>query len=778
MNKILIIILFISGFISENSLAQSVGIGQWRTHLPYQKVIDVVETNSLIYAATPFSLFTYNPDDQRVAPFDKVNGLNDIGISKIAYSPQSQLLLLAYTDANIDIIDRDGVVTNIPDIFNKEMLGVKTINNIFFLDHFAYLSCSFGIVVLDVERQEIKDTYFIGPDGEALNVLDMAANDTAFFAATESGLYTASRQASNLADFHFWHRVNDFSNPNQTFNQITTFGNKIFANYYAGGWDGDTLYVFDGSRWQDFLPGNHARHFQLNVEDNHLFVVNRYSVKAYDDSGKEILNIYQVQDQSIEPLAVSGNMNQSLWIATKNKGLLRYTVSEGVGEFIQPGGPGSQHVFALDAAGNNVWVVPGGYQSNWSKAYMHEGVFAFTDGQWTTFDNTNTPAFDSISDMVSVKIDPANPNISFVGTWQTGILKFDQGQLTQIYTPENSSLGPWLSNTSQVNISGMDYDDQHNLWVANSGARNLLSVLKNDGNWKSFYLGNSLSGIDVASLMVDAYNQVWVRKRKNGMLIVYSYNNTVDDVSDDRVKVLNASQGNGNIPGSTVYSMATDRDGAVWVGTDKGVAVFYNPGDIFTSGVDFDAQQILVPRNDGSGLADLLLVTETVTAIAVDGANRKWIGTQRAGVFLLSSDGLEQIHHFTAENSPLLSNTITGITIDEAGEVFIGTDQGLISYRSTATAGHESNTDVYAFPNPVRPDYAGPIAIKGLVTDASVKITDSNANLVFDTRAQGGQAVWNGKNLEGKRVGAGVYLVFITNNDGSQIMVTKILIIR
>ncbi len=777
MRKFYLATLFFSFLVLGNISAQGIGIGQWQTHLTYQKVIDVAEGSSLIYAATPYSLFTYNPDDNRVAPFDKVKGLNDVGISKIAYSKQNHILLVAYTDANIDLINDNGEVTNIPDIFNKEMLGVKTINNIFFLDHFAYLSCSFGIVVLDVARQEIQDTYYIGPNGKALDVMDVTANDTAFFAATKSGLYVANRKAGNLADFHFWHRINDIANPGEAFNQVCAFDNRIYANYYAGGWDGDTLYVFDGKQWKDFLPGNHERHHEINVEEDVMFVVNRYSVKAYDTSGKEILFIGPVQGESIEPLAAGGNVNQAVWVATTRHGLLKVTPG-GTGEFIKPDGPGSQNVFALDAAGDNIWVVPGGYHSDWSKAYIHDGIFAYADGQWTNYDNSNTPALDSISDMVSVKADPENPGTAYVGTWQDGILKFEGGHLTKIYTPANSTLGPWLKDPRYVNISGMYYDDQHDLWVANTGARNILSVLKNDGNWKSFYLGNSLSGIDVASLMVDAYNQIWIRKRNNGMLIVYSFNNTIDDASDDRVKVLNSSRGNGDIPGSTVYSMANDRNGAVWVGTDKGVAVFYSPDEIFNSGSDFDAQQILVPRNDGSGLADLLLVTETVTAIAVDGANQKWIGTKRAGVFLLSPDGLKQIHHFTAENSPLLSDAITGITIDADGEVFIGTDKGLISYRGTATTGHKANTDVYAFPNPVRPDYAGPIAIKGLVTDASVKITDSYGNLVFETTAQGGQAIWNGKNFDGHRVASGVYLVFITNNDGSQSMVTKILIIR
>lgn len=757
--------------------AQFPAIGQWRTYLPYQTVIDVAVAGNLIYAATPFSLFTYNTVDNRLAVFGRVEGLSDLGISKIAYDKQEQILMVAYTDANIDLIDSRGRVVNIPYIHNKEMLGVKTINNIFFSGQYAYLSCSFGIVVVDLKKREIKATYYIGKDGNAINVLDFCANDTSFFAATEDGLFYANKNAPNLVDFHQWHQDIRFPVPNQSFNLVTAFGGKVYANYYSGNWDGDTLYVYNGKKWSYFQPENHERHHQLNAEANSLILVNRYSVDVYDTTGNEILHIANPQGAGFEPLAAQGNIN-NLWIGTKYKGLMKSWDRGANAEFLKPNGPGSTNVFALDAGGENVWVVPGGYHSDWSKAYIHDGVFSFVNGQWKTFNQTNTPAFDSISDMVCVKVDPADPDIAYVGTWQVGILKFKNNKLSTIFSRNNSSLEPWLANTKLVNISGMDFDSHHNLWVANSGAYHLLSVMENNGHWKSFYLGASLSGIDVGKLMVDQNNNIWITKRNNGMIIVYSYNGTINNPTDDKVKILGSGRGNGNIPGSVVYSMATDKNGEVWVGTDQGVAVFYTPGNIFIPGSDYDAQRILVPRNDGSGLADILLSTESVTAIAVDGANRKWIGTQKSGVFLLSADGLKQIHHFTTTNSPLLSNNITGITIDKNGEVFIGTGKGLISYRGTATEGHTTNQDVYAFPNPVRANYLGPIAIKGLVANASVKITDTYGNLVYETIAKGGQAIWDGDNLNHEHVSSGVYLVFVTNSDGSQAMVTKILVIH
>ncbi len=754
------------------------GIGQWRTHLPYGEVVDVAVTPGLIYAATPYTLFTYRLKDDKISIFDKVKGLNDFGINKIGYDKKSGHLLVAYSDANIDLIDDEGNVTNIPDIFDKYMIGIKTINNIFFKDQFAYLSCSFGIVVLDMKRHEIKDTYYIGPDGSALDVLDITANDTALFAATAKGIYYSNLKASNPADYQQWHLETRLPVPQQKYNLITSFGGKIYANYTSGKFDGDTLYAFNGHQWDYFLSGNHSHHFQLNAEGKALLLVNRYWVAAYNKSGKMVFFVNKANTDGIQPLAARGDVKNDVWIGTKQKGLLKTRDQNNQQELIKPNGPGSVHVFGLDARGEAVWVVPGGYQSDWSKAYIRDGVFSFRDGQWKTFNNNNTPAFDSITDPVCVKVDPANTQTVYVGTFQEGILKFENQKLTTVYSRDNSSLQPWRSNPNLVLVSGLDFDSKHNLWVANSGAPRLLSVLKNDGSWKSFNLGASLSGIDVGSLMVDKNNNIWIKKRNNGMVIVYNYNGTVDNPSDDRVKVLNSSRGNGNIQGSIVYSFATDNDGQVWVGTDKGINVFYSPENIFEPGADFDAQQILVPRNDGTGLADILLVTETVTAIAVDGGNRKWVGTRRAGVFLFSPDGLKEIHHFTSENSPLLSNNITGITIDKNGEVFIGTIKGLVSYRGTATPGNDTYSDVYAYPNPVRQNYTGLIAIKGLVTDASVKITDSYGNLVYETKAEGGQAVWDGYTFNHVHVSTGVYLVFVTNRDGTKSMVTKILVIH
>lgn len=240
---------------------------------------------------------------------------------------------------------------------------------------------------------------------------------------------------------------------------------------------------------------------------------------------------------------------------------------------------------------------------------------------------------------------------------------------------------------------------------------------------------------------------------------------------------MSGSPGTGNIQGNKVFSIACDQDGEIWIGTDNGISVIYSPENVFTGG-NYDAQRIIIPRNDGTGLGDILLENEFITCITVDGDNNKWIGTDNAGVFLLSPDGMNEIYHFTEEDSPLFSNLITDIAINNNGEVFIGTSKGIISFRGESAPPEDTFTDVYAYPNPVREGYTGKIGIKGLVKDADVKITDISGNLIYETRSFGGQAVWNGRNFDGRRAKTGVYLVFIANEDGTETIATKILVIN
>ncbi len=251
----------------SQAVAQSSTYNQWLDHLPYNNCKAVAEANNLVYAATPYSLFYYNKTDNSLNRLNKVtpDGLSDIGISNIAYSSAYNTLVVAYANTNIDLVKGNDVI-NIPDIKRKQILGNKTINNILVIDKLAYLACGFGIVVLDIEREEIKDTYYIGPSGAQIDVkaLTYHAADDKFYAATERGIYSAPA-ASNLAFFVNWTQDMSISGPNNNFNLIASFSGKVYANKTKNTWDSDTLFVNSGSGWSYFLPGNHSNRTSMRV---------------------------------------------------------------------------------------------------------------------------------------------------------------------------------------------------------------------------------------------------------------------------------------------------------------------------------------------------------------------------------------------------------------------------------------------------------------------------------------------------------------------------------
>jgi ligand-binding sensor domain-containing protein len=321
----------------------------------------------------------------------------------------------------------------------------------------------------------------------------------------------------------------------------------------------------------------------------------------------------------------------------------------------------------------------------------------------------------------------------------------------------------------------MVVDEEGYLWITNSLVKKGLACMNTDGVWQSFTINSyNTENNHLGDIIIDNQGKKWFYIAKGGGIIVYDDNGTPENTSDDRDRLLGTNAGSGGLPSNTIHSLAKDKDGEIWVGTNQGVAVFYDTENVF--GLDGDAQLVLVEAN---GYVEPIIANETVTTIAIDGANRKWFGTKNSGVFVYSSDGSQQIERFSEENSPILSNTINHIAINQnSGEVLISTEKGLISYKAEATEGESKHGNVLVYPNPVKENYNGPIAIKNVVENANVKITDIKGNLIKTVAAFGGQAIWDGKNIYGERANTGVYLVFSTDPTGLETNVAKILFIK
>ena len=761
-------VFFLTGQSQDNDIDEFIG------HLPYNQVISLAPTNDQLYAAIPYGLFIYNHGDNSIERFSKVEGLSDINVSWISYNKQLDVLLIAYANANVDLL-KDNEIINISDIERSNILGNKTINKVYMQEEYAYLACGFGIVVVDLEREEIHETYKIGPEGSLINVYDFTYHpeDNRFYAATELGVYSADSESPNLAHYIYWERDTTLNTEGTTINAIASHKNKVVVNKHTPQYTGDTLFYKQNSQWEAVESPNHTNVSNFRTFGNHLYVMHRFVLFIYDQDMNYTDKLYSYEEESPDPNDLWLDSDSTFWIADNRKGLVKSTGNLS-GQFIAPSGPTSPNSFDMASSGGEVWVASGGYQSHWGGSFLRDGVYRYADGIWTSFDSENTDAFDSIPDIVSIAVEPGGGGKVYAGSWNKGLLEFDNNGITNIYNKTNSTLQGNIAEEKFIQISGLAFDDDYNLWVVNSGAENVLSVRKQNGEWRSFSMGAQASGVDLDNIVIDDYGQKWIIIRDH-RLLVFNDNGTLDNPSDDYAKVLTSAAGNGALPGADEeYSLAKDLNGNIWIGTDEGVGVIYNPEDVFT-GNNFDAEK---PKVEVDGYIQYLLETESVKAIAVDGANNKWFGTERGGVFLMSPDGTEQEKHFSETNSPLFSNAITSIVISETGIVFIGTTKGIISYKGSATPGKKHNKDIFIYPNPVTSKYSGPISIRNLVQDANVKITDINGNLVYETFAEGGNATWNGRNFDGEQVQTGYYMVFVSNDDGSETIVSKILMIR
>lgn len=751
-NILALVILLIT-----NILCVAQTIGEWTTHTPGMKVTSVDIMHNKVFAATPYDIFYYNTDDNSVNHLSKVNGLSDIGINIIKYDSSSDLLFVGYTDTNIDLIDNHDNVTNIPDIYNKYILGNKTINNAFFHNDLIYVCCGFGIVVIDIKRNEVKDTYIIGNNGSYLGVNDLTICDNVFYAATENGIYYASADNQFLADYSQWKRFINMPHQTDNFSNVETFDGYVVANYSDNEHDNNVLFAInDTTSWSYFLNDEFDLIKDLRVCEDLLIVTeNTQKITVFDTNKNIVFSKNNITAQS----TVFDPKRNCYWCGTITSSLAKL-YPDGTNEYIWFNGPFSDMVFSITAAGKDLWMASGGYTSTWAPTWKNNGISHYNGDSWSYLNSWNVPALDTIFDITYVKADPLNNSIVYAGSYSKGLVQFENKHVKNVFNPSNSTLGMHLL-IKYTYITGFDFDSNNNLWIANSGADKMLSVYKTNGTWQAFNIGSG----DIGRLMVDKNDIKWVFKR-GGELIVFDGNTT---------KTVNKNASLGSLPGDA-NCFVTDNKGTVWIGTTDGVALFYDSKKIFKNS-SYACSRILIPRNDGSGQADYLLSGQSVLAIAVDGANNMWFGTNN-GVIHTSNDGQTTLHHFTMENSPLFSNTVKDIAIDDDGNVFFATDKGIISYKGTASKGYETNTNVIVYPNPVRPEHQGIVGIKGLVTDALIKITTTSGAFVTHLKAEGGQATWDCTDINGRNVEPGIYLIFVSDETGNETYATKVLIMK
>lgn len=756
------------------SMSAQIGTGNWREHFPYRYTIDVCEgNNDLIYCATPHAVFTFNKTDNSIERLFKGHGLFDTDITSINYYKAYDLLLVGYFNGNIDVISQGNTI-NISDLQSSTITANKTINEIYFEDEFAYLSCGFGIVVVDLTRYEVADTYYLGDNASHLVINDLERTEDHWYAATNSGVYRASVTSSFLSNSNVWEKLSTTELADADSSYIDIDINSSSMYLLMSGELGESIYYksVEDNVWtlwdeyheetvrsilleEDFIGVNVWGGFIKHHLD-HSVDFGHWGYNGLETKGDEV-----IYDE-----------NGWFWFANEKSGL-GGTNFESEIQVAQIRSPYSANARKLDIYNHNVWVAGGGLSAAWVSKWSSVGVYGMVDETWYSSKDFHS---ENYTDVIDVAINPLKNSEVYACSWHDGLIHIQDQEVVEVFNSSNSILPVVSTEANEFSsISSVDFDNEGNLWFVVPYMEYPLFVRKANGDFDSFDLSSILGGSDRAIEVFAANNgYIWIVVRGKG-IVVYDYNSTLSDKTDDRYILLTSEEGKGGLPTLTNYCIEEDIDGEIWIGGEEGPAIIYSPESIFTD-EESDAQQILITQD---GNAQLLLSTEVINGISIDGGNRKWIATQFSGVYLLSSDGINQIYHFTSTNSPLLSNTVFDVALNhDNGEVFFATDKGIVSFTSDATNFYEEMDDVQVYPNPIRPEYHGVITIDGLSRDADVKITDIEGNLIYHTFAEGGRATWDGLRIDGSRPATGVYLVFVSNEDGKKTAVSKIAFVK
>lgn len=764
-----LILFFLMSFVLVQAYPQN---NRWTIYAAYHDASKCVSVGSKIYVLSDGGLYSYDYEDMDVVTYDKSGVLSDNGIFDISYCSEEKTLVIVYNNGNIDLLYDDGSVYNMTDFKNKTA-GDKTINDIYVNGKNMYMSTNYGLLIVDIAERIFSKTYTLD-----YGINSVAVDGNFIYAATDNGVYKGNT-ADNLQDKSKWSVITK-----NAIDEFIDFNGKLYSLTSSGVFsiDKSTFAMTNISKFS-------AKYW--SICNDMLLLSDANSLYSVGTDGKMTL----LDGKGIRTADYAGN---TYWCACGTDGLKGMSLKDGkftenVSSVI-PDSPMRNYSYFLRMTPENRLLVAGG-SFNYNGQSFPGTLMKYENQSWTCFDEETPIATVGKSLYVNVTDIAQDPNDSehhFAGSASDGIFEFKDYKMVNHYDYRNSPLQSILPSSSRPNayvwITGLEYDKDGNLWMLNNQTDTIVRILKNDGKWAALYYSEIKDIPTLDQVLFDNRGWAWINCRRTtnnpvnyaGVFCVDTKGTLENTADDSRKFITRFSNQDGVAYSPDLFNcIAEDLDGNIWFGTDKGPFVTYSPEDVFDNGFYFT--QVKIPRNDGTNLADYLLSDVNITCITIDGGNRKWMGTSGNGVYLLSSDGIEMIEHFTTENSPLISDNIESIAIDgSTGEVFFGTDAGLVSYLGTATdpAGSLSDDNIKVYPNPVRPEYTGRIYITGLMRDTDVKIVSASGYLVNSGTSVGGEYTWDGKNKGGKRVASGVYYVLAADAEGNSGAVAKILVIR
>lgn len=763
------------------------GQADWTPHTPARSVTALSASDVALWVATTGGVFSYTPATGEVSRFTTTNGLSGIDAGAIAYDGVRDCVWIGYTDGTIDQLKVEtGAVETFLDIERANQFPGRAIHNLSVLGDTLYVATAFGLVLFDPVQQEVRDAFSnlgtLNPATPARDVLVAPLPDGApgLWVATDNGVARAPLSSVNLREPAAWTVEAGIPTPQARsllwYNETLHVGTNtdVFALQADGTWAGLGLsstgmsaLLSTGNRLVGLAP------FALNVLEANG-TPRRIDV-FFDDGTLSV--------EYNAPAALVQGPDGQIWLGDAVEGLIALPgIPEAGGEIrsaqaVVPAGPflGLFTDLTFDAEGN-LWAA--GRRGAGSGFYRYDGQ------AWTTYAGRFVPALEGRDGFESIHID-AQGNV-WAGSLGEGLARVSPDGAVDVFDPSNSSLQPSSAGGSFVVVRGVGSEADGQLWVSNEFSPQPLSVRLADGTWQAL---SNLRGDGIPASLdrydrihVDANNQKWilpVREAGQG-LIVWDTNGTPTNRTDDRLKYLRGrGSGGRGLPDERITAWIQDRQGWVWIGSERGIAYYFFPQFVISDNPnEFEAQW---PIGGEGANRSFLLRDLYVNDLAVDAADRKWIAS-RTGAWLINAEGTEVLEHFTSQNSPLFSDNVLAIAVDDrTGQIYFATDKGMLSFQGDAIAPAAEAQDLFVYPNPVTAQAGGtlpPVFIEGLVAQTRIRIVAPDGSLVRRITARGGRARWDGRDESGRLVPAGVYLVLAVGENDAGTARGKVAVVR
>jgi len=701
--------------------SQNIPIETWRNHFSYSNIQHITSSDQNIICAAENGIFYINKTDRSINLLSKIDGLSDVGASDIVYDRSSGSLVIAYPSGLIDIF-REGNTITVSAIYESLLVGDKSIKDIEVRNDRIYASNGFGIIVINLINGEIIENFqSIGIGATDVEAFETASNSDYLVAITTGGLQFGFLN-QNLLDYNNWKALDTDVN---SYSNLTFINDESLAVIV----NDTSIYSYNLKAFtKSLLYSSPSVITDIEIVDGELYLLSNNTSYSLNNGS---LTSQTTFDKDINILFY----DEQLWYGSKSIGLLDNSLTS-----FYPNGPLKDVITKIAFVKGSVFALYGPNVENYESGHDGQGYDVFDNSNWS---NIIIPGIDNLTDIESFQ-----DNI-YVASASDGVMNITTNEKIAISQSSSSNL---------TSISSLNSSDQ--LYITCFDHQTPLITMDEEGTLTPYQSDYTITSFPT-DVQISERETIWlIRSALDGGGIITL------ELGDDQFRVINTNDG---LASNLVNNVALSLSDEAWIATGSGL-VSYNDASFI-----FDNTEAIPAYFDGEELFNSV----NVTALAVDGGNRIWVGTENQGIWVFDSNFSQLAYRFTFLNSVLPSNSIKQFAYNsENGEMFISTDKGLSSFRSNSSLAQAVHSHVNIFPNPVRPGYQGKVGVTGLVNNASVKITDVNGKLMKELNTNGGTVSWDLTDYNNRRVSSGIYILFSSNSTGDETYIGKLAIVN